>query len=107
EKARHALLRIGQQQMKTWVAQYRRGDVAGAITDLIAVFKHQGGAGLTPLQESDNDVVLQLAPCGSGGRLERQGLPYKHAEWYGGWSDGVSSFCQACKACQTALNQAL
>src|SRR5690606_23969428 len=42
EKARHALVRIGEQQMKTWVAQYRRGDVAGAIADLVAVFKHQG-----------------------------------------------------------------
>lgn len=103
-QARAALERIGVQLMKTWVAQIRCGDVRGAIADLIAVFKHQGGARAGPLTETQEAVVLDLSPCGSGGRLERQGLHEKHPQWYGGWDDGVSSLCQACKACQRALN---
>jgi len=107
EKAKAALLRIGAELMKTWVSQYQAGDERGAITDLVTLYKHQSGAGLQPLQETDTEVVLELAPCGSGGRLERQGLPEKHPKWYGGWSDGVSSYCQACKANQQALNEAV
>jgi hypothetical protein len=107
EKAREALLRIGAELMKTWVRQYEAGEERAAIIDLIAIYKHQGDARLLPLQETEAEVVLDLAPCGSGGRLERQGLPEKHPLWYGGWSDGVSSFCQACKACQHALNEAV
>lgn len=107
ERAREALARIGAQLMRTWVEQYQRGDERGAIADLVAIFREQGGAKLAPLQESNETVVLELAPCGSGGRLERQGLPEKHPDWYGGWSDGVSSFCQICKACQGALNEAV
>lgn len=105
--ARVALARIGAQLMRTWALQYSRGDERGAIADLVAIFREQGGAKLSPLRESDESVVLDLAPCGSGGRLERQGLPEKHPDWYGGWSDGVSSFCQICKACQGALNEAV
>ncbi len=106
-RARAALLRIGAALMQTWVRQYAAGDERGAIADLVAVFREQTGAALAPLQETDDAVVLDLAPCGSGGRLERQGLPEKHPDWYGGWSDGVSSFCQICKACQHALNEAV
>ena len=106
-RAREALARIGGQLMRSWVEQYARGDERGAIADLVAIFREQGSAKLAPLQEDDEAVVLDLAPCGSGGRLDRQGLPEKHPDWYGGWSDGVSSFCQICKACQEALNQAV
>lgn len=107
ERTRDALRRIGAQLMQGWAEQWRRGDARGAITDLVAIFKHQGGAALAPLQEDDDAVVLELAPCGSGGRLERQKLPERHPAAYGGWSDGVSSFCQGCKANQAALNDAL
>lgn len=107
ERARDALQRIGEQLMATWVTQWQRGDARGAIVDLIAVFRYQGGAGLAPLQEDEASVTLDLAPCGSGGRLERQRLPDRHPAAYGRWSDGVSSFCQACKANQAALNAAL
>jgi len=107
ERAREALARIGAQIMRTWIEQVQRGDERGAIADLIAIFREQGSARLAPLEETSDAVMLDLAPCGSGGRLERQGLPEKHPEWYGGWSDGVSSYCQICKACQGALNQAV
>jgi hypothetical protein len=104
-RAREALLRLGAALMRTWVRQYAAGDERGAIADLVAVFREQTGGALAPLKEDDDTVVLDLEPCGSGGRLERQGLPEKHPDWYGGWSDGVSSFCQICKACQHALNE--
>lgn len=106
-RARELLVRIGAEQMKTWVSQMLDGDERGAFADIIAIYKHQGDARLAPVRETDDQLVVDLAPCGSGGRLERQGLPEKHAGWYGGWSDGVSALCQACKACQGALNQAL
>jgi hypothetical protein len=106
-RTREVLARIGAQLMKTWVAQVRRGDRRGAIADLVAVFKHQLAGRLAPLTETDTHVVLEMAPCGSGGQLERQGQPARHPAWYGGWSDGVSGFCQGCKANQRALNDAL
>lgn len=104
EAAREALARIGAQLMRTWTEQYRAGDERGAIADMVAIFREQVGARLTPLQETAEAVVLDMTLCGSGGKLEKQGLPQKHPDWYGGWSDGVSSFCQICKACQSSLN---
>jgi hypothetical protein len=102
--ALEALARIGAQLMRTWTQQYIQGDERGAIADLVTVFREQTGAKTSPLEEDDDKVVLQLSPCGSGGGLERRGLPQKHPEIYGGWSDGVSSYCQICKASQKALN---
>lgn len=106
-RTRDALGRIGAQLMQSWVAQWRAGDAKGAIADLVAVFRHQVGGQLAPLQEDEHSVTLQLSPCGSGGRLERQKLPERHPAAYGGWSDGISSYCQGCKANQQALNDAL
>ena len=106
ETTREWLRRIGERLMSTWIAQFRAGDDRGAIADLIAVFKHQGGA-KPAVTETADEVVVELAPCGSGGRLERQGMTAKYPAWYAGWSDGVSSYCQACKAFQGALNDAL
>lgn len=102
-----ALTRIGAEIMRTWTRQYERGDDRGAIADLVAVFREQHGARLQPLREDDDSVVLDMPLCGSGGKLEKAGLPQKRPDWYGGWSDGVSSFCQICKACQKALNASL
>lgn len=102
-----ALRRIGAQLMKTWVVQLQAGDLRGAIADLVAVFKHQGGARMAPLTETDDAVWADLAPCGSGGRIDRQQLATRHSAWYGSWSDGDNSLCQACKANQAALNEAL
>lgn len=107
ERAQAALRRIGAQLMRTWIEQFRGGAAGPAISDLVAVFKYQFGAQPQPLQESEEAVTLTLAPCGSGGRLERAGLPSKHPAAYGGWSDGISSLCQGCKANQAALNEAL
>ncbi len=107
ERTRDALQRIGTQLMATWVAQWRAGDARGAIVDLVAVHRYQGDAVLEPLQEDDDCVTLHLAPCGSGGRLERQRLPERHPQAYGGWRDEVSGYCQGCKANQAALNESL
>ena len=106
-RARAALEQVGTAQMRTWIDQFRAGDDRGAITDLIAVYRHQYGARLQPLEETADEVILDLAPCGSGGRVDRQGVADKHPAWYGDWSDGVNSLCQACKACQRGLNQEL
>ena len=102
-----ALARIGAELMRTWTRQYEQGDERGAIADLVAIFREQHGAQLASLREDDDSATLDMPLCGSGGKLEKAGLPHKHPDWYGGWSDDVSSFCQICKACQKALNVSL
>ncbi|MFO1115668.1 MAG: hypothetical protein U1E28_08300 [Beijerinckiaceae bacterium] len=107
KQAREELARLGAQLMRTWTQQYERGDERGAIEDLIIVWREQPGATLSPLVEDDEKVTLDMALCGSGGKLDRARLQEKHPDWYGNWSDGISSFCQICKACQNALNDSL
>lgn len=107
EQALQTLERVGRQLMATWTAQWQAGDARGAIADLVAVFRHQAGAGLAPIAEDDEHAILCLSPCGSGGRVDRQRLAEKHPAAYGGWSDGVNSYCQGCKAQQRALNASL
>ncbi len=107
EKTLAALARIGTQVMRTWVDEFEAGREREAIEALIAVFKQQVGAGVVPVGESDDEVIVDLAPCGSGGRFERAGATTKYPTWYADWSDGVSSFCQLCKASQRALNAAV
>ncbi len=107
EEALKQLARIGAQLMRTWTQQYIQGDERGAIEDLVTVWREQPGTKAAPLVEDDEKVVLDLALCGSGGKLDRARLQEKHPDWYGNWSDGVSSYCQICKACQTALNDSV
>lgn len=110
DRAREALERIGRQLMATWGAQWQAGgvdDVRGAIADLVAIFRHQVGADLAPLEEDGPHVTLHLRACGSGGRIDRQRLAERHPQAYGPWRDGVNSFCQGCQAQQRALNGAL
>lgn len=104
DRTREALRRIGAQLMRSWVREFRAGQEKSAIGAIIDIYKHQGGARVAPA-ETDDEVVVELTPCGSGGRLEKQGVTAKHPAWYAGWSDGVSSYCQLCKACQHALNE--
>ena len=106
EGARCLLDRIGNQMMRSFVADYRAGKEREVIFDLISVFKHQGGGNLVPVVETDDEVVFDLAPCGSGGRYILDGSIDKSPGWYGRWSDGIPSYCQSCKACQRALNDA-
>lgn len=106
-RAREALLKIGSRIMESWVRQFREGDEKGAIIDLIAVYKYQYGTHLSPLEEDDETISLHLSPCGTAGRLQRDGLPAKHPEQYGGWSDGANSMRQLFIACEQALGEAL
>lgn len=107
ERARGLLARIGAQLMRTWVDDWQAGREKRGIEALLAVLKHQVGSALVPVAETDDEVVVDLVPCGSGGRLERQGATAKHPQWYAGWSDDVSSYCHLCKANQRALNDAV
>lgn len=104
--ARDLLERIGAQMMRSFAVDYATGNEQLVIEDLVAVFKHQGQGNLVPVEETDDEVVFDLAPCGSGGRFIVDGTTERSPQWYGAWSDGVPSYCQACKACQHALNEA-
>lgn len=107
EEARRLLRNIGTRLMNTWHRQFTEGEEKAAIADLVRVYRYQGDAALEPLEETDDEVILDLAPCGTGGRIDRQGLPERHPDWYGPWDDGITSFCQGCKANQKALNDAV
>ncbi|WP_326537489.1 hypothetical protein [Pseudorhodoferax sp.] len=106
DTARAMLDEIAERMMASFAQDWLQGRDELAIRDLIAVFKHQSGQ-LVPADETDNTVVLDLAPCGSGGRFLVDGTAERSPGWYGRWDDGVSSLCQACKACQRAVNRAV
>lgn len=104
--ARQLLDEVADQLMASFARDWQAGDEERVITDLITVFKHQNGGNLVPVEETDDAVVYDLAPCGSGGRFVVDDSVNRSPDWYGAWSDGVPSACQACKACQGALNRA-
>lgn len=104
--ARRLLDRIGSQLMRSFAADYQAGREREVIVDLVSVFKHQGRGNIVPVTETDDEVVYDLSPCGSGGRFLVDGSVDASPAWYGRWSDGVASYCQCCKACQRALNDA-
>lgn len=106
ESARSLLDRVGRQLMRSFAADYIAGKEKEVIADLVSVFKHQGRGHIVPVTETEDEIVFDLAPCGSGGRFVLDGTCDRLPEWYGRWSDGVTGFCQACKACQRALNEA-
>ncbi len=104
--ARRLFDRIGVQIMASFAADFQAGNERELITDIVSLFKHQGGARLAPVTETDDEVVFDLAPCGSGGRFIVDGTIERSGQWYGRWDDGVPSYCQLCKACQRSLNAA-
>lgn len=106
ERAIDLLDRIGRNIMRSFIADYENGKEREVIVDLVSIFKHQGGGNLVPVAETDDEVVYDLAPCGSGGRFILDGTVDKSPNWYGRWSNAISSYCQTCKACQRALNEA-
>lgn len=106
EAAKKLLNEVADQLMGSFAHDWMAGKEELVISDLITVFKHQGGGNMVPVGETLDEVIYDLSPCGSGGRFMVDGSVDKSAEWYGTWSDGVPSACQACKACQRALARA-
>ena len=107
EEAKALLDRVAGRLMESFAADWREGRDEIAIRDLIAVFKHQSGGNMVPVDETADEVVFDLSPCGSGGRFVVDGTVDRDAERYGRWSDGVPSACQACQAGQPPLDRAV
>jgi hypothetical protein len=107
ERSTAILNRAAAHLMRSFADDFLSGKEKTAIVDLLSVFKHQGGANLAPVTETTNEVICKLSPCGSGGRFILDGSVQQWPDWYGPWSDGVTSFCQACKANQRAFNEAV
>jgi hypothetical protein len=106
DTAKMLMERIGRNLLKTMIKDYRSGDEKLVISDIVSIFRYQPGVNIVPVKESSDEIVYDLVPCGSGGRLALDGhglSPYVH----GTWSDGVNSFCQFCKASQRAFNKAV
>jgi len=107
KKAKELLERMGSHLMRSFADDYKAGKEKDVIADLLAVFMHQTGGNLVSVTETADEVVYALSPCGSGGRFMLNGSIQKMPDWYGPWSDTVSSYCQACKADQRAFNKAV
>jgi hypothetical protein len=107
DRARKILERAAAEMMRSFSDDYRAGREKKIVVDLLAVFKHQTGARMVPAAETENEIVYDLVPCGSGGRFMLDGSIGEMPHWYGPWSDGVPSYCQACKANQRTFNQAV
>jgi len=106
EDAAGRILRtIGTEMMQSFADDFNAGAEKVVLDDLLAIFKHQVGANLVPVTETPEEVVFDLAPCGSGGRFMLDGSVRDMPDWYGPWEDGVPSYCQACKAHQKAFNE--
>ena len=103
EPADRMLAAIAERLTEQWAADWsahREKDTIAAIT---SVYRNQAGARIMP-SETDDAVVLELTPCGSGGMLHRQKWDERHPEWYAPFSNGTPLACRACKALQAALN---
>ena len=107
DEARALLDRVAGRMMESFAADWHQGRDETVIRDLVSVFRHQSGGNMVPVDETDAEVVFDLAPCGSGGRFIVDGSIETSPRWYGAWSDAVPSYCQACTACQRALNDAV
>ncbi|MCL4553829.1 MAG: hypothetical protein M1565_01670 [Actinobacteria bacterium] len=105
EKARALLARVGRYLLRTFVEDWEAGKEEKVIVDLLALFKHQTGANVVPVAETGDEVIYDLAPCGSGGRFMLDGSIAEMPDWYGPWSDGAPAFCQMCKSMQRAFNE--
>lgn len=106
ERTAAMLDRIGRRMMEPYIAQWRRAEEQETIGDLLALYKHQVGAAITPVAQDGRDLELRLAPCGSGGVMLLRGFERKMPQWYRRCEDGTPIFCRGCKSLQNALNEA-
>jgi hypothetical protein len=92
--------------MEPYAREFLQGKEKEVLSELILMFRMQIGAEIVPSDETDNQVVFSLSPCGSGGRLILEGWPETLPELYAPCSDGTPIYCRMCKHLQQGLNEA-
>ena len=75
------------------------------ICDIVEIWKNQVSSQLYPAGETDTEVVFNLSPCGSGGRVVLEGLSQSEPEFFSPFSDGTPIICSGCKKLQDAVNR--
>ncbi len=98
--------RIGRRVMEPFIKQFKDGKEKETIADIINIYTHHAGAQIVPVAQEDDELVFDLAPCGSGGMNVLKGFEKKMPQWYTRCTDGTPIFCAACKSLQKALNKA-
>ena len=93
--------------MAPYAEGFRNGDEKGTILEFVAVWKSSVSTNLVPLGEDDDQVILSLSPCGTGGRILLEGWPQLLPELFSPCSDGTPIYCRGCKALQQAFNRAV
>lgn len=92
--------------MTPYARDFLDGDEKSVISELIQIYSFQYPGVVVPLEENDNEVMIELSPCGTGGQLKVEGWPEQLPEFFSPCSDGTPIFCLGCKALQNALNKA-
>ncbi|NOZ69353.1 MAG: hypothetical protein GXP46_08960 [Deferribacteres bacterium] len=59
--------------MKSWKEEPNRSVFKNLIKEFAAVTRAQSGRGFNRAEEDDEKVIFYLDPCGSGGRMRREG----------------------------------
>ena len=99
--------RIGKRMMEPYVKQLQEGREKETFEDLLAIYKHQMGAVISPALQQQDEVAFNLTPCGSGGTFLLRGYEKKYPEWHQRLEDQTPVYCRGCKSLQKALNDAV
>lgn len=105
EKTVALLDRIGRRLAEVYAEQWLSGEHGRTISDLMALFKHQSGALISPISNSADSTAFQLSPCGSGGMMLLRGFEQKMPHWYRRLADDTPIFCRGCKGLQNGFNE--
>ncbi|MEW6440509.1 MAG: hypothetical protein AB1640_06175 [bacterium] len=82
---------------------YREGREQEAARFFLSLWRvHMGG--MTEPTETDRELIMLLAPCGTGGRILLEGWYEADPGSFGRFSDGTPAFCQGCRTMQEVFN---
>ena len=106
EQTTVALLdRIGKRMMEPYIKQMKEQKEKETFDDLLALYKHQIGATITPASQQGDEITFNLSPCGSGGNFLLRGYEEKYPQWHRRLKDRTPVFCRGCQSLQKALNE--
>lgn len=100
------LMAAGSYVMAPYAKDFLNGNEQQVVSEIIKIWRSQIAATIVPVDESDTEIVFQLAPCGSGGRLMLEGWHETEPRFFSPCQDGTPIVCRCCQALQAAFNTA-
>ncbi len=91
--------------MTPYADDFIQGHEKTFIREIVEIWKNQISSELYPDMESDNEIVFNLTPCGSGGRVLLEGLDQNEPAFFTACTNGTPIICAGCKALQAAVNR--